>query len=92
MEVKLVRFYRLQQNISIELHVIYMLKPFLLHLGEDDVVVNISNGYYGNNLTVVAYLGVSLLFPSLRLCQCRVTCAQPKTVGHTNKHLAIKKL
>ena len=38
-EVKMVLFYLLQQNISFKLHMIQMLKSFCLHLGEADSAV-----------------------------------------------------
>ena len=67
--------YFLQQNISIELNIIQMLKPFPSKLGEantasifDILNFNITNGCYSNNLFVGSSLGDSVPFAWLLLC------------------------
>ena len=71
MKEKMILFYLSQQNISFELHMIYMLKPFPLQLSEADAAVwfnilslIITNGHYCNDLTVGASLRVTLFFPA----------------------------
>ena len=100
MGVNKVQFHFLQQNISVDLYIIQMMKPFSLQLGEADPAVkfstlnlNIANGYHYNNLIGGAKLRVTcnLCFFWLRLYQDQITYADPQALGRTNRLSAAKK-
>ena len=90
--VKIVLSYHLQQNVSVELHIIQIcriLKQFPLQLGEagaasklDILDLDIIKGgpRYCYSLTVSALFQVKLLFAWRRLCQGKGTCMQSEAL------------
>ena len=93
--------YRLQQNASVELHMIEMLKQFSLQLGEavvaaswfDVLNLDIIDGgsRYCYNLTENVSFRVSLLLAWRRLCQGQGTCSQSETLVYITSPTVTKK-
>ena len=89
MELKIVLCYLLQQNISFELHMIYMLNSFPLRLGEADAAVwfdilnlIITIGYYCNNFSVGGSLRV-ILFGCINHCSHKSPMGEAGAAGWT---------